>query len=348
MGYAKEKQKVERKKKKIKRIIALILVVLVAILLVFEHYYPAETWKYYFKLPNVGKRAAGETRIHFVDVGQGDCTIIELPDGKTMMIDGGDDSEATEKNVLRYLNALKVNTIDYMVLTHADADHCGGLVSVFEYKTVKEVFLPIADPMSDNDYARFYTAMLKEGCSYGFAYSTDEFTEGVKERNYLSNFTGAYPYTLSFIYPQRADVDNGLGNITDEQNDRSVTVWLDYMGTSALFAGDLSAEKEEFLCAADKNGKWFEQYGVALSSTEILKVSHHGSKYSTSSSFIEYLNLQTAVISCGVNNAYGHPSTDTILRLVSAKAEIYRTDQQGSIILTLKQDGTYTKRALGK
>lgn len=343
MGYAKEKEKLGRKKRIIKRIVALVVVLFVAGLLILDRFYPAETWQYYFKLPKVGNRATGELRIHFIDVGQGDCTVVELPDGKIMMIDGGDDSESATKNVMRYLNALKVNTIDYMVLTHADADHCGGLVPVLKYKKVQRVFLPVADPMLDADYARFYSAVLQEGCSYGFAHATNE----VEEDNYISNLTGNYPYTLAFIYPQRADIDNGLGNIDDNQNERSVTVWLDYMGVSALFAGDLSAEKEETLCTADKLGL-LDDYNVDLFDTEILKVSHHGSKYSTSSSFIGYLNLQTAVISCGLKNSYGHPESETILRLQSENVEIYRTDAQGSVMITVKKDGSYLARSLGK
>ena len=140
MGYRAEKEKTERKKKLLKRVLLGILLLCIAGLSIFSAIVPPVTWKYYVNLPKIARRADGELRIHFIDVGQGDCTLVELPDGKTMLIDGGNSKKSTEKKVLRHLNALKINTIDYLIVTHADVDHCGGLNEVVKYKKVVNAY----------------------------------------------------------------------------------------------------------------------------------------------------------------------------------------------------------------
>ena len=169
MGYAKEKQKVEKQIKKIWRIVFLIVGVVSLGVMVFSCFYPMETWKYYFAKPKLQARQEDELRIHFVDVGQGDATIIELPDGKIMLIDGGNDSEETAKKVMRYLNALKIDVIDYLVVTHADEDHCGSLDKVLKYKEVKKAFVPVGSVTDSTTYGEFFAALLKEDCEWEFS-----------------------------------------------------------------------------------------------------------------------------------------------------------------------------------
>ena len=90
MSYAKEKEKIRRKHRKIKYAVVTILMIAVAGVCIFSWFVPPSSWKYYVSLPDVSKRREGELRIHFLDVGQGDCTLLEFPDGQTMLIDGGD------------------------------------------------------------------------------------------------------------------------------------------------------------------------------------------------------------------------------------------------------------------
>jgi competence protein ComEC len=112
------------------------------------------------------------------------------------------------------------------------------------------------------------------------------------------------------------------------------------MGVSFLFTGDAPEEVETKLL--EYKGMGMLPSSVQLNSTEILKVSHHGSISASSEKFLRYLNLKTAVISCGKDNEYKHPHAEVLDRLQTAGAKIYRTDQQGHIIVTVTKDGQYT------
>ena len=335
MGYREKKLIVENKYKILKRVLLGIFLLIFAGVAVFSVFVPPTTWKYYVALPEVSKCKAGEMRIHFLDVGQGDCSVVELPDGKVMMIDGGKDSPSTEKKILRYLNALKIETIDYLVVSHADEDHCGGLDAVLEYKKVLNAYLPPSSTENNSAYAEFYARLLKENCEWRYS------SRALKK---LGNSESGYPYTLSFLYPYADDVDALTESETEldekQENAYCSVLWLDYFGTSILFTGDAPKNTEEALMRDDKNG-YFGNRGVDLASTEILKVAHHGSADSTSGEFLSYLGVETAVISCGAGNIYRHPTRAVLENLQSRNTRIYRTDTQGNIMITLSPDGTY-------
>ena len=331
MSYFTEKLKLESKVKRIKIIFAIIGSILLLALCIFSAFVPARTWKDYVSKPEIEKCADGEMRLHFLDVGQGDAALIELPDGKIMLIDGGDGSELATKSLMRYLNALKIKTIDYLLVTHADSDHCGGLDVVLECKKVRNVYIPKLAEITNQEYAQFAAELVKEkACNVEYA-----------SRNVILSAEGAYPYTLCFLYPYYWDAEDE----TTEDNDSSAIVWIDYKGVSALFTGDATSEIENVLMRDDTLGL-FEPRGVDLTSTEILKVAHHGSKYSTSEDFLEYLHTQTAVISCGNGNIYGHPNEETLQRLQSVNADVYRTDKNGNVVITIHQDGSYTTKCI--
>ena len=335
MGYAAEKKKVEKKIKRVKRNLLYIFLACLLVLMIFVIIIPPNTWAYRVKLPKTGKRADGELRIHFIDVGQGDATVIELPDGKIMLIDGGDGSDTANKSLLRYLNALKVEHIDYLLLTHADKAHCGGLEKVVEHFAVSRVFLPFVNPTVNGEFARFYQALKQKGCTLEYS-SRSISLSGVE-------------YDLQFLYPYTSDVQASIerGEYTENVHEGSAVVWLEYQGVSALFTGDAPQIVEETLVSDDKSGV-LDGLGTELTSTEILKVGHHGSAESTSAEFLEYLGVETAVISCGENNAYHYPSPTVRALLAQKGVQTYRTDERGSIVATVAKNGSYAMRTLGK
>lgn len=335
MSYQAEKQEIEKSKKKGALILLIVALVLIVALCVFAAFVPPDTWTYYVALPQVEVRKEKELKIHFLDVGQGDCTFIQLPDGKTMLIDGGNGGANATKSMLRYLNAYKIEVIDYLVLSHVDADHCGGLARLLELKEVRAAYIPKTAPETNGEYAAFYQKLMEKGCSWQYS------SRNVRIEN------AEYGYHFEFLFPYSTGGEYELPEDDDEENENSAVIWMDYLGVSALFTGDAPACVEEKLMQDDGLGL-FDLSGVDLESTEILKVAHHGSADGTGAEFLKYLNVKTAVISCGKNNAYGHPNFAVLDRLKAAGATAYRTDADGHVCITVSPQGTYAVTALKK
>lgn len=156
-----EKTKEKKRKKRIAAIaVAGAVAVMVLVLaLVNAFVFPLRYLSVLFSLPEVEARAERELALHFIDVGQGDAALIEFPDGKTLLIDGGgEESDA----LLRYLRALKIDTLDYLLLTHPDSDHCGGLSDVLELFGAKHIYMPYCpDETINASYAAFTSAVRK-------------------------------------------------------------------------------------------------------------------------------------------------------------------------------------------
>jgi len=337
MGYQAEKNRIEKKLRLIKLITLCVVMAAVLGLCIFSAFCPPDTWKYYVRKPKLDKRAEGELRIHFLDVGQGDATLIELPDGKVALIDGGDSRESTAETILRHMNALKIDTVDYLIVTHADADHCGSLARVLQCKKVLNAYLPIIKPENAGEaYQAFYAQLLEEECAMLYGSRAIQIGDSNSE----------HPYTFSFLYPYSLDATEENAEYATDNNSESSVLWLDYFGVSALFTGDAPTLTEGMLMRDDEMGA-LSAYGVDLKSTEILKVAHHGSNESSALEFLQYLQIQTAVISCGRDNIYGHPTSSVVDNLTAVGATTYRTDWHGSVIVTIRPQGEYDVEKLG-
>ncbi len=327
MNYFRKKLAGEKRKKKLGAIALAVVIFFVLGLSVFSIFVPEESWKYYVGLPKVSARRVGELRIHFLDVGQADATLVEFPDGKTLLIDGGDVDGADK--VLRYLNALKIGRLDYLLLTHTDTDHCGSLAEVVKYKKIGTVILPYLSSESENNAAfeSFNSSLAKIETETKIAQRYLAF--GSEDQN--------YPYKFSILFPY--STESG-GNDKYKGNELSTISWLDYQGVNALFCGDTNAKTLEKLCLEDKLGV-FSEKGIDLKSIEILKYPHHGGADGTTQELLQYFNVKTSVISCGKNNYYGHPSEETLALLTNNGVDVYRTDWNGNIILTISSMGSY-------
>lgn len=300
-------------------------------------------------MPQIAARGEGEMRIHFVDVGQGDCTIAEFPDGQTMMIDGGDGSLTARSAVLGYCFALGIETFDYVLLTHTDADHAAGLADVLACFGAETVFLPRTDfaesGSEDGDaYANFLSAAEECGaelCSaQTYAYALSEREE-----------TFWYFLFLSPL-PQESYAD---------ANDSSAVLWLEYAGVSLLVTGDAPEARENALVRAflETDGEAFSvpvsAYGKelvlapALEELTLYKAGHHGSNSSSGEALLSLCTPETVVFSAGAGNSYEHPSANCIARVreILPDAELWRTDELGSIMVTVGADGDYTVCAVG-
>lgn len=338
MGFRQEREKERRKRRKLYLKLGGVALIMAAAFLVVTAFYPAATWKYYVYLPDVSARKAGQARIHFVDVGQGDSTIIELPDGKTMLIDGGDGKKAHTNAIMRYLNALNVKKVDYMVLTHPDSDHAGGLDTVLKYKKVDVVYYPYVTNYAVNaEYEQFIAALVKSGAERKFS----QIGENIQT-------SGENAYRLTFLSPSVTNnpkgeyaAVNGGDESGEALNDTSAVIWFEYSGVRALFCGDAGDAVEQKLLDLDNLAFGMMQgcEGVSLRA-DILKVSHHGAGTATSLQFLDRLGVRSAFISCGKDNLYGHPDGALLARLALRNIAVYRTDEQGNVVVTI-ENGRY-------
>lgn len=242
--------------------------------------------------------------IHVIDVGQGDSILVKTPNGKTMLIDGGE--PAAGKSVVSYLRKNKVKKIDVLIATHPHADHIGGLIDVVDRFQIDQFYMPNKIHTSKTFEKLLNTANGK----------------GLKVK----------PATDDIVIPFDEDIVlyllGPLKDYGDDLNGWSVVVKMDFKERSFLFTGDLEASGEEDLLTA---------YDSDFLHAQFLKVGHHGSNTSSSQRFLEAVGPDVAVISSGRDNSYGHPHQEVLNRLKNLNIAVYRTDQQGTILI--KSDG---------
>ena len=231
--------------------------------------------------------------ITFFDVGEADAALVNC-DGKYLLIDGGNPGDSSM--LYSYLEQHNIQHIDYVVCTHAHADHVGGISGALNYATVGTAFAPVAE-YDSRAFSSFVKYLAAQGKEISIPAAGDSFDLGSA--------------AVTFLGPISA---------SDNLNDTSLVLRIVYGETSFLFAAD--AERDEEIEILES--------GRTVRST-LLKVGHHGSETSTSLPFATAVDARYAVISVGPND-YGHPSETVLDRL--AKCEIYRTDLDGTIICT--------------
>ena len=232
--------------------------------------------------------------IHFIDVGQGLAIMAQTGD-EVLVYDGGDQDASSY--FVSYLMQNGVDDIDYMIASHYDSDHLSGLIGALNAFDVDTVIGPDYEHGSKL-YTSFYDTLERKGLSVEYPSVGDvyEFGEG--------NFTILSP-----------------SEITDDSNNNSVAVRLDYGETSFIFTGDAEYEEEADMIASEMD-----------LDCDVLSAGHHGSATSSSWDFVEATLPEYVVISCGLNNSYGHPDEETIEKFESIEAQIFRTDEQGNIV----------------
>jgi len=238
----------------------------------------------------------GEVLFHFIDVGQGDAILITTTDGN-MLIDTSIKSQRDELDA--YLKAVGIETIDYLVLTHPDADHIGNADYIIENYDIKNILLPDCVSTSDT-FERMLTAM----------------------ENSDANVINPEPGYVFYLGALQNTVLAPLDEYKDV-NDMSIVIKAVFGDTSVMLTGDAEKYSE-----ADIVEKWSAE---ALDS-DLLKVGHHGSETSTTDAFIEKVSPTIAVISCGEGNKYGHPRPLLLDRLEAAGITVYRTDVHGTVV----------------
>ena len=238
---------------------------------------------------------ADPLRVYFLDVGQGDCTVLTQGDS-AMLIDAGENDKGTA--VQSYLEYLGIDNLDYAVLTHPDSDHIGGADVVLYKFGCDTILMPDAET-DTKTYDEVIQAMNAKGESAVHPSPGDIYEFGE------ASFT--------ILAPVQSYDDN---------NNNSIVLRLDYGENSFLFTGDAEKEVEEELL----------NDGVILQS-DVIKMPHHGSKTSSTEDFVSAVSPQYAIVSCG-DGGKNHPNEDIVLRWQTIGTTVLRTDYAGTVIVT--------------
>lgn len=248
-------------------------------------------------------------QLTFLDVGQGDAIAIGGKNGM-IFIDGGSTSkkDVHRYQLLPYLKYMGCDKIDMAIITHTDSDHYSGLLELM--KLGKVSYLGMPDIAKDEAYLKIEKVAKESGTQLFYL------SEG---RNIIGK-----DINLQVLHPSK---DSSL-----EKNAASIVLNGRIYGKSILLTGDIEKEGEE------------ELISESLNQVDILKVAHHGSKYSTYEELLQKVKPQIGVISCGLDNLYGHPHSETLSRLKDYHTNVYRTDLQGAIIFKDNQVVTWKNK----
>ena len=283
-------------KKLIYLIVVLVLAIVSAVGTNYDEIMPEES-----ETQQTSAQTDANFAVHFVDVGQGDCTLVES-NGEYLLIDAGENGHETE--VLNYLRSMNIEKLDYIIVTHQHSDHIGGMPEVlaeFECDNLIMPRLTKAQTLTNSTYKAFLKAVESSEAKV------------ISAKPGLSYALGGATFEI-------------LGPVTDDAEDinsMSAVTKITYGESSFLITGD--AETEEELEIIDN--------GAELD-CDVLRAGHHGSSTSSCKDFLNAVTPEICVISCGADNDYGHPHDKAVNRIKKHTEEIYRTDICGSIVMT--------------
>ena len=310
--------------------------------------------------PTVLAPGEGELQVHFMDVGQGDSILILFPDGKDMLIDCANynNSSSYRTETLAYMdNYITDGQLDYLMLTHCDSDHVYFMDEVLEKYQVDNVFMPNVlathdkvaeadlpqeqlDRFTDEDtistacYADFFIAALTEpDCEIVLNVDPDEDTNSIVITDGTEQSDGGYDgatYMLTFYCPTEEYYATTDLSSAEEKNAVSPIGILEYNDVRIVLTGDSNEINEPIF--VDRIGGYID--------CDVLKVGHHGSETSSTEEFLDAIDCEYAVISCNAEgNTFSHPRQSTLDRFIEDDMTIYRTDNNGNIVLTVDENG---------
>lgn len=249
--------------------------------------------------------AAGTLTVTVMDVGQGLCVIVISPDGSTMVVDAGRSQQRVDDVVIPYLRERGINSIDYLVLTHPDQDHVGGMPEILEQMQVGTWVDPVIET-TNQTYAQSLELVLEKGVTPMRARRGDTLDMGVGVQ-------------VDVLWPVDPLLMSGS---QQDSNGNSIVLQVIHGSTRYLITGDLEEEGEERLIELETNEEL---------RSDVLVVGHHGSRTSSSAPFLDVVSPTVGIIPVGLGNQYGHPHDEVVQRLRFRSVRIYRTDLDGSV-----------------
>lgn len=263
-------------------------------------------------------------KLYFVDVGQGDCTYLKTPSEKNILIDGGGNRDKEKYDVgkkvlLPYLLDRRVKKLDYIIVSHFDADHAQGLEAVIQNIKVKNII--VCKQASDS---ALYKEIIKLCKKKNVNIITVKRGQTIKIDKYVH---------FEILHPGDIMLDDGKGGLNANAIVAKMYCTIKNKTTTIMFTGDIEEKAEEELVKI---------YGDKLKA-DILKVAHHGSKTSSTAEFLKCVSPKIALIGVGKDNTFGHPNSGVLSRLEDINAKIYRTDKLGEITVTISKNKTSIK-----
>lgn len=247
------------------------------------------------------KKVTSDLEVHFLDVGQGDCILL-MCDGHSMLIDAGNNAYGDE--VVDYIQYQNISKLDYVVATHPDADHIGGIDTVLKNIDCGEIIM---------------TEDEKDTMTY------KEVVEVIEEKKIKKHIPRAEE---TFDLGCSTVLVLGPAAYNENINNNSVVLLVKHGNERFLFSGDSEEEEMEQICGL----------GIDLKA-EVYKVSHHGSSTGVNNEFLNKVSPEFAVISCGEDNSYGHPHAEALNYLRGNNIATFRTDEQGTIVAVSDGEG---------
>jgi len=269
-------------------------VILILLLSSFFYTFFSYVQKNFFQVSN------HNLQFHFIDVGQGDSSLIITPKGKTILIDAGDEAHA--KNVVSYVREQGIEKLDLVIATHPDADHIGGMDKVIKNFDIDVFAMPDVSAKT-NQYKQIQRELKAKKMKATRLYQGDE----VQIDDDID---------FEILSPVK-------GKKYDDTNEYSIVAKIVYKDTSFILMGDATMENEVDIIN-----------NVPDIDIDVLKLGHHGSSTSSSDYFITKTSPKIAIISCGKNNKYGHPHQEVMRVLKKHGVTPYRTDEMGDIVIT--------------
>lgn len=274
-----------------------------------------------------------QMRVRYIDVGYGDCSLIELPDGKTLLIDGGTGTYNNVYKLLDTLNSSGIKAIDYLVCTSVKSEHCGALAEILKYKSVGTAYIPyVTNIYITDEYAAFYNQLLSSGARIEIA----ENGKGVYSEEFGYFFTVLSPH-VSVYYDSEYNKMNTNPTAVNINN-ASATLWLEYAGRGFMFLSDAGARVQTEIANAlrlEQNKVLINGEMLTLSQCTVLKASNHCANGYTQPYLYDLIQPEAAIISVG-KNAQSSPSNIEIANLqLYVQDKIYRTDVHGTITVTV-------------
>lgn len=239
----------------------------------------------------------------------GDCTVIQTPSGKVVMVDTGEQ----DNTIVEYLLDRRIKKIDYLMISHFDSDHCGKTIEILEKLKVKNIIIS-----KQVEHSKEFESIMQR---------VQEKRVNVIQVQAGNRLQIDKDINFQILWPQNNEIviENGLNN-------NSIVAKMSYNDFSMLFTGDIEEIAEQ---------KIVKKYDKDTLKSTVLKLAHHGSKTSSIEEIIDKINCQITLIGVGKDNKFGHPNEEVLERLKTYGSTIFRTDICGEITIKVKKNGAF-------